>query len=61
MSTRNKKKSNIVEDAKNQAPTIDNSIANYEAHPFFVKKTSAAKALLSKVGIPKQLQKEAHT
>ena len=61
MSIKNNNKVNKAEASKKAEPIIDNSIANYEAHPFFVKKANAAKALLSKVGIPKQLQKEAHT
>lgn len=34
-----------------------NKAGNYEMHPFFVKKANAAKALLKKVGLPKQLAK----
>jgi hypothetical protein len=31
------------------------SVGNYEKHPFFIKKAAAAKALLTQVGLPKQL------
>jgi HTH-type transcriptional regulator / antitoxin HigA len=34
-----------------------NKAGNYEKHPFFVKKANTAKALLKKVGLPKQLAK----
>lgn len=33
-------------------------VGNYEKHPFFIKKAVAAKALLLKVGLPKQLTKK---
>ena len=36
---------------------IDNSVGNYEKHPFFIKKAKAAKALLKTVGLPEQLYK----
>lgn len=36
---------------------IDPKVGNYEKHPFFVKKANEAKALLIKVGLPKQLVK----
>jgi len=36
---------------------IDNSVGNYEKHPFFIKKAKAAKALLKTVGLPTQLSK----
>lgn len=35
---------------------VSSEVGNYEKHPFFVKKAEAAKALLEKVGLPKQLQ-----
>jgi hypothetical protein len=34
---------------------VDNKVGNYEKHPFFTKKATAAKALLKAVGLPKQL------
>ena len=39
---------------------VTDGIGNYEKHPFFIKKTAAAKALLSKVGLPKQFSKKTH-
>jgi len=36
---------------------VDNSVGNYEKHPFFVKKANEAKALLKSVGLPKKLEK----
>jgi hypothetical protein len=36
---------------------VDPKVGNYERHPFFIKKTNAAKALLKAVGLPKQLVK----
>jgi len=36
---------------------IDSKVGNYEKHPFFVKKANAAKALVKKTGLPKQLVK----
>jgi len=46
--TKNKKVSAIV----------DNSVGNYEKHPFFVKKTKTAKAILDEVGLPKKPSKK---
>ena len=34
---------------------VSESVGNYEKHPFFIKKAAAAKALLTQVGLPKQL------
>lgn len=39
---------------------VNDGVGNYEKHPFFIKKAVAAKALLLKVGLPKQLTKKAH-
>src|SRR5258705_9860135 len=33
---------------------IDPNVGNYEKHPFFVKKANKAKALIKKVGMPKE-------
>jgi len=35
--------------------TVSDAVVNYEKNPFFEKKAAAAKAYLSKVGLPKQL------
>ena len=35
--------------------SVSESVGNYEKHPFFIKKAAAAKALLTQVGLPKQL------
>ena len=37
---------------------VDKSIGNYEKHPFFVKKANEMKALIKKVGLPKELTKK---
>jgi hypothetical protein len=39
---------------------VSDSVGNYEKHPFFIKKATAAKALLLKVGLPKQLSRKEH-
>ncbi len=36
---------------------VDPKVGNYEKHPFFVKKTNEAKALLKAVGLPKKFAK----
>jgi hypothetical protein len=46
----------IVKNKKVSA-TVDNSVGNYEKHPFFVKKAKAAKAVLDEVGLPKKSSK----
>jgi hypothetical protein len=35
--------------------TVDPTIPSFDGHPFFEKKAAYAKALLRKVGLPKQL------
>jgi hypothetical protein len=40
--------------------TVSNEVGNYEKHPFFVRKAAAAKQLLIKVGLPKELAKKSH-
>jgi hypothetical protein len=42
---------------KKISATIDNSVSNYEKHPFFVKKAKAAKEILDDVGLPKKPSK----
>lgn len=37
---------------------VCDSVGSYEKHPFFIKKTVAGKALLLKVGLPKQITKK---
>ena len=37
---------------------VSDNVGNYEKHPFFIKKAVAAKFLLLKVGLPKQLTKK---
>ena len=36
---------------------VDPKVGNYEKHPFFVKKSNEAKALLKAAGLPKKLAK----
>lgn len=38
--------------------TVDPSLPSFQNHPFFTKKTAAAKAVLKRVGLPKQLTKK---
>ena len=48
-----------VKAKKNKANiTIDKSVGSYEKHPFFVKKANEMKALIKKVGLPKELTKK---
>jgi hypothetical protein len=44
--------------AKKGNAVVTDSVGNYEKHPFFVQKMLAAKALVSQVGLPKQLIKK---
>ncbi len=37
---------------------VDNTVGNYEKHPFFVKKANEMKALIKEVGLPKELTKK---
>lgn len=41
--------------SKKTVVKISEDVGNFEKHPFFIKKASAAKALLQEVGLPKQL------
>jgi hypothetical protein len=41
--------------SKKKDAIVCESVGNYEKHPFFIKKAVAANALLSEVGLPKQL------
>lgn len=43
---------------KKISATVDNSVGNYEKHPFFVKKAKAAKAILDEAGLPKKSSKK---
>ena len=46
--------------AKKQKPNgvVDSSVGSYEKHPFFVKKANEAKALIKKVGLPKEITRK---
>jgi hypothetical protein len=46
--------------SKKAPSTKKDEAASYEKHPFFIKKTAAAKKTLSKVGLPKQFNNRAH-
>jgi hypothetical protein len=37
---------------------VSDSVGNYEKHPFFIRKATAAKTLLLKVGLPKHLTRK---
>ena len=39
--------------------TVDPSLPSFDGHPFFEKKAKAAKKLLEKVGLPKELRANA--
>jgi hypothetical protein len=39
--------------------TVDPSLPSFDGHPYFEKKTAAAKKLLNKVGLPKKLTQKA--
>jgi hypothetical protein len=38
--------------------TVDPALSSFEGHPFFEEKAANAKALLDKVGLPKELSKK---
>ena len=40
---------------------VSDTIGSYGKHPFFIKKAATAKAVLHKVGLPKQLVKKSHS
>ena len=54
------KNTNISSNAPKKSAIVSNGVGNYEKHPFFIKKATAAKALLLKVGLPRQLAKKSH-
>ena len=51
----NTKKTKKVHVGSQPLITVDPAIPSFEGHPFFEKKAASAKALLKKVGLPKQL------
>ena len=54
------KNTNTSSKALKKGAVVSDSVGNYEKHPFFIKKADAAKALLLKVGLPKQFAKKSH-
>lgn len=60
MSLKDKKVSTKQTSNKKTNAIITDGVGSYEKHPFFIKKAAVAKALLLKVGLPKQLAKNAH-
>jgi hypothetical protein len=40
--------------------TVDPSLPSFDGHPYFEKKAEAAKKLLAKVGLPKELTHKAN-
>jgi hypothetical protein len=60
MSLKGKNISKKETSAKKINAVVTDSVGNYEKHPFFIKKAVAAKALLLKAGLPKQLTRKAH-
>jgi hypothetical protein len=59
MGLNNNKKPVKKAEKKASVITVSDAVGNYEKHPFFVKKTNAAKSYLSKVGLPEQLKVKA--
>jgi hypothetical protein len=57
MISKKQNSANKTKAVKKTAAIVSSSVGNYEKHPFFVKKAAAAKELLQRVGLPKQLQK----
>jgi hypothetical protein len=55
MSLKGKKLTKKEASAKKISAVVAARVGNYEKHPFFVKKNTAAKALITKVGLPKEL------
>ncbi len=61
MSLKTKKASTKGKASKKTGVVVSEKVGSYEKHPFFIKKTAAAKALLLEVGLPRQLtKKKAH-
>jgi len=60
MSLKGKNISKKETSSKKSSAIVTDSVGNYEKHPFFVKKATAAKALLLQVGLPKQFTNKAH-
>lgn len=58
MSLKDKGVSKKETSTNKKTAVVSDSVGNYEKHPFFIKKAVAAKALLLKVGLPKQLTKK---
>ena len=59
MNLKNKKGSKKAQtETKKVSAFVSDAVGNYEKHPFFIKKATGAKALLRKVGLPKQLSKK---
>ena len=54
------KNSNASSKTHESSAVVSDTVGNYEKHPFFIKKAAAAKAILLKVGLPKQLAKKSH-
>lgn len=55
MSLKGKKHTKKKVSTNSAKAVLSDAVGNYENHPFFVKKNNAAKALISKVGLPKEL------
>ena len=54
------KNSTVSSKTHRSSAVVSDTIGSYEKHPFFIKKAAAAKAILHKVGLPKQLAKKSH-
>ena len=55
------KNSNASSKTHESSAVVSDTVGNYEKHPFFIKKASAAKVVLHKIGLPKQLVKKSHS
>lgn len=55
---RKNKKDSFVQVGTKPFITVDPSLPSFEGHPFFEKKANAAKKLLSRVGLPKGINRK---
>lgn len=52
------KKTTTTKSSTKKTATVSEKVGNYEKHPFFIRKTAAAKDFLLKAGLPNQLTKK---
>ena len=61
MNLKGKNSNTSSKNQRSSSVVVSDTVGSYEKHPFFIKKAAAAKALLHKVGLPKQLAKKSHS